>query len=79
MLNMLVSYKKWFAVMQVQHPSCVTRMSLHTSGALETLVCAPELEVQARNTYIRRDHASIPGESVSNAWHVDTVLKISST
>jgi hypothetical protein len=26
----------------------------------QTLVCAPELEVQAYNTYIRRDHASIP-------------------
>jgi hypothetical protein len=42
---------------------------LHT----QTLVCAPELEVQACNTYIRRDHASIPGKSASNAWHVDTV------
>jgi hypothetical protein len=26
----------------------------------QTLVYAPELEVQARNTYIRRDHASYP-------------------
>jgi hypothetical protein len=39
----------------------------------QTLVCAPELEVQACNMYIRRDHASIPGESASNAWHVNTV------
>ena len=39
----------------------------------QTLVCAPKLEVQARYTYIRRDHASIPGENASNAWHVDTV------
>jgi hypothetical protein len=30
----------------------------------QTLVCT-ELEVQACNTYLRRDHASIPGESAS--------------
>jgi NAD(P)H-flavin reductase len=39
----------------------------------QTLVCAPELEVQACNTYLRRDHASIPGESASNACHVGIV------
>jgi hypothetical protein len=42
----------------------------------QTLVCAQELEVQARNTYIRRDHASIPGESASNAWHVDKSIPV---
>ena len=36
-------------------------------------VCAPELAVQACNTDTRRDHASLPGGSASDAWHVGAV------
>jgi hypothetical protein len=39
----------------------------------QELVCAPELAVQACNTYTRRDQAWLPGESASDAQHVDAV------
>ena len=39
----------------------------------QELVCAPELAVQACNTDTRRDHAGLPGEGASDAWHVGAV------
>ena len=39
----------------------------------QELVCTPELEVQACNTDTRRDHAGLPGEGASDAWHVGAV------
>ena len=40
---------------------------------MQELVCALELAVQTCSTYTRCDHAWLPGESASDAWHVGAV------
>ena len=42
----------------------------------QTLVCAPELEVQCILDMLRRDDASIPGESASDARLVGKVCTL---